>query len=105
MYSTFVSNAPTHATKGIPSTTRALVTRGSSASPENSDARFDWSEQIHSILDRLAVLSASPDDEAKMEEQLELTSQLVRLDQDFVYTAKTYGKIIIEEAFFPHEQN
>ena len=93
------------------------IERSASASPSLSssceDERFNWSARFHDILDRLSELKKQDGKNNKAfstlgvdprREELRLNEKLIRLEREFVYTSETWGRIIIEEAFFPHHK-
>eukprot|EP01130_Rhizamoeba_saxonica_P007288 TRINITY_DN2942_c0_g1_i7.p1 TRINITY_DN2942_c0_g1~~TRINITY_DN2942_c0_g1_i7.p1 ORF type:complete len:1220 (-),score=212.02 TRINITY_DN2942_c0_g1_i7:96-3755(-) len=61
--------------------------------PHNS--RFDWNQRFQDILE----LPQTTTDEV-----LSRYERLRSLGNDFIHTAKTFGKIIIEEIFVPNEE-
>ena len=56
----------------------------------------NWNEDFQSIISELSKAEEE-------EEKLRLYTKLSHLAHDFVYVAKTYGKIIIMERCLPHE--
>ena len=56
-----------------------------------------WSDEFHDLLIALANAHGGPDEERLFE-------NLRKLELDFVYTAETWGRVIIEELFLPEQK-
>eukprot|EP01102_Stenamoeba_stenopodia_P010457 TRINITY_DN3150_c0_g1_i4.p1 TRINITY_DN3150_c0_g1~~TRINITY_DN3150_c0_g1_i4.p1 ORF type:complete len:699 (+),score=110.12 TRINITY_DN3150_c0_g1_i4:139-2097(+) len=61
----------------------------------------DWNFRYQRIMLLLRKLS---EHNASFQEEIEVRRSLVQLSQDFLYTAKAYGKIIISEVYLPVKQ-
>jgi len=66
----------------------------------NDDDDVSWSDEFHHLL----IALSSGRDTMGDEEEERLFEDLRRLELDFVYTAETWGRVIIEELFLPDDR-
>jgi hypothetical protein len=57
----------------------------------------DWNTRFQDSIGKMN--DTSEDRTVQLEEQMEASLELLHLSQDFIYCAKTYGKIIISEVY------
>ena len=67
--------------------------------PEQRSNDVEWSDEFHDLLIALANRDLLTD-----EEEEQHFENLRRLELDFVYTAETWGRVIIEELFLADEK-
>jgi Clustered mitochondria len=67
------------------------------AEEEDEDLSLAWNERFQEVVSRLLEQST----ETPLQQRTDVNVQLLDLSQDFIYTAKTYGKIIISERYLP----
>jgi hypothetical protein len=89
-YTEWNNNTESHCYPGTPQ-----LNLHASTEPRRKDVV--WSDEFHDLLIALAKAHGGPDEERLFE-------NLRKLELDFVYTAETWGRVIIEELFLPEEK-
>lgn len=67
---------------------------------ESPGSRHDWNKDYVVLIERLRNFKNS----TSYQEKIEVYSKISTLYSNFIYSAQTYGKVIIEEAYLPDNQ-
>lgn len=67
---------------------------------ESPGSRHDWNKDYVVLIERLRNFKNS----TSYQEKIEVYSKISTLYSNFIHSAQTYGKVIIEEAYLPDNQ-
>jgi hypothetical protein len=62
----------------------------------------NWNTRFQKVITTLQCLSYT--DDSTLNERVEANIELMHLSQDFIHSARTYGRIIISEVYLPYRK-
>jgi tetratricopeptide (TPR) repeat protein len=80
----------------------ATTLRGAVMPLETAQLSNDWNRRFQAVIEQFRTLGSDRNADPWL--QLTSNNELLHIAQDFLYSARSYGKIIISEAFLPDSE-